>query len=409
MRAEILSIGTEILLGHIVDTNAAYLAQQLAPLGIDLYFVSQVGDNQTRVVETLRRAWDRADIIITTGGLGPTEDDVTREAISALVGETPEIDARLEAELRAKFAEFVSRMPERNVKQAWLIPSAATLPNPVGTAPGWFVQKEGRIIISMPGVPHEMVRMWENEAVPRITGLSGETLVTHILRVVGLGESAVEEQLGDLIHQTNPTAATYAKADAVDVRITAKATTAAEGEALVAAVEEEARRKLGNHVFGTGRETLSSVAGKLLRQRGWQIGTMESCTGGLLASLITDEPGSSTYMRGGIVSYATDVKMTLGVPQETIELHGVISEETALAMAHVACRQLQAQVGVGVTGIAGPDTQEDKPVGQIHIAVVSPLGANATTTRIRGARDDVKRRAALRALDVLRLHLLELL
>ncbi|HKD73900.1 MAG TPA: competence/damage-inducible protein A, partial [Ktedonobacterales bacterium] len=355
MRAEILSIGTEILLGHIVDTNAAYLAQQLAPLGIDLYFVSQVGDNQGRVTETLRRAWDRADIIITTGGLGPTEDDVTREAISALVNETPEVDATLEAELRAKFAAFGARMPERNVKQAWLIPSSTTLPNPVGTAPGWFVQKDRRIIISMPGVPHEMVRMWESEAVPRITGLSGETLFTRILRVAGLGESAVEERISDLIHQTNPTAATYAKADAVDVRITAKAATAAEGEAMVAAVEEEARQKLGNHVFGTDKETLSGVAGKLLQQRGWQIATMESCTGGMLANILTDVPGSSNYMRGGIVSYATDIKVAMGVPQETIDTYGVISEETALAMAAAACQQLGSQVGVGITGVAGPD------------------------------------------------------
>jgi nicotinamide-nucleotide amidase len=178
---------------------------------------------------------------------------------------------------------------------------------------------------------------------------------------------------------------------------------------MVAAVEEEARQKLGNHVFGTDKETLSGVAGKLLQQRGWQIATMESCTGGMLANILTDVPGSSNYMRGGIVSYATDIKVAMGVPQETIDTYGVISEETALAMAAAACQQLGSQVGVGITGVAGPDIQEGKPVGQIHIGVVSPLGANAFTANIRGARDDVKRRAAMRALDALRLHLLELL
>ena len=225
MRAEIISCGTELLLGHITDTNATYLAQSLASLGIDLYFVSQVGDNQGRIVETLRRAWERSDLVVITGGLGPTEDDLARESISTMLGETMQVDPELEAELRAMFAARNSVMPERNIKQATLIPSAQVLPNPRGTAPGWWVEKDGHIIVAMPGVPREMYHMWENEVIPRLTPFTGGLIFTRILRVWGLGESAVEERLGSVIHSNNPTVATYAKSDAIDVRITAKAET----------------------------------------------------------------------------------------------------------------------------------------------------------------------------------------
>jgi len=234
VRAEIISCGTELLLGHITDTNATFLAQSLSALGIDLYFVSQVGDNLGRIVETLRRAWERSDLIIMTGGLGPTEDDLARESISALMGETMQVDPKLEAELRGMFAARNARMPERNVKQATLIPSAEALPNPRGTAPGWWVEKDKHIIVAMPGVPREMYRMWEQEAIPRLKPYTGGLIFTRILRVSGLGESAVEERLDGLIHSTNPTLATYAKSDAIDVRITAKAETSEEAERQVA-------------------------------------------------------------------------------------------------------------------------------------------------------------------------------
>src|SRR5690349_10971810 len=191
MRSEIISCGTELLLGHITDTNATYLAQSLASLGIDLYFVSQVGDNLGRIIETLRRAWERSDLVIMTGGLGPTEDDLTREAISALLSETMQVDPQLEAELRSNFSSRHISMPERNLKQATLIPSARALHNPRGTAPGWFVEKEAHIIVAMPGVPREMYRMWEEEAVPQLASYTGGSIFTRIFRVSGLGESAV--------------------------------------------------------------------------------------------------------------------------------------------------------------------------------------------------------------------------
>ncbi len=288
MRAEIISCGTELLLGHITDTNATYLAQSLSALGIDLYFVSQVGDNQGRIVETLRRAWERSDLIIMTGGLGPTEDDLARESISALLGETMQVDPKLEAELRDIFTRRNVRMPERNVKQATLIPSAQALPNPLGTAPGWWVEKDKHIIIAMPGVPREMYRMWEQEAVPRLRPYTGGLIFTRILRVWGLGESAVEERIDALLHSNNPTIATYARSDAIDVRITAKASTGEEAERLVAGMEAQARQLLGHHVFGVDKDTLQSVVGRYLTARNQTLAVMESLTGGRLSSTITD-------------------------------------------------------------------------------------------------------------------------
>ena len=408
MRAEILSIGTELLLGHISDTNATYLAQQLAAMGIDLFFVSQVGDNLERLTETLARARSRADVVITTGGLGPTEDDLTHEAICAALGETPSVDPALAADLRAFFAERGVVMPERNIKQAWLIPSARPLPNPRGTAPGWWVERDGVIIISMPGVPSEMKRMWEYEAAPRLRLLTGSLLFTRILRVAGLGESTVEERLGDLIHSENPTVATYAKQDAVDVRITAKATSEAAARAQVDAMDARARTALGErNVFGVDTDTLARVVLKALERRGETLALLESCTGGLLASLITDTPGSATVFRGCIVSYATEVKAQFGVPESILDAHGAVSVETARAMAQAAREQLGASVGVGVTGVAGPDPQEGKPVGEVHIAVATSRGQRDTSQQWRGSRADIKSRAALTALNLLRLTLLD--
>ncbi|TMC22633.1 MAG: competence/damage-inducible protein A [Chloroflexi bacterium] len=407
MRAVIISCGTELLLGHITDTNATYLAQSLAALGIDLYFVSQVGDNQERIVETLRRAWDRSDVIIMTGGLGPTEDDLARESISALVGETMHVDPTLEAQLRAKFATVQAPMPERNLKQATLIPSAQSLPNPVGTAPGWWVEKDGHIIVTMPGVPREMQHMWEHEVTPRLAPHTGGMIFTRILRVSGLGESTVEERLGDLIHSINPTIATYAKSDAVDVRISAKAKTPDEAERLVAELEVSARQRLGGYVFGTDKDTLASVIGTLLQARHQTLSTMESMTGGLLASTITDFHTSSSHFIGGLVAYSIDLKAQLGVPREILDQYGAVSEQTARAMAHAVRERLGTDFGIGVTGVAGPDKQEDKPVGTMYIAIESPMGVVTTSgSAWYGSRSDNKRRAVLTALRLL-LRLLE--
>lgn len=406
MRAEILSCGTELLLGHITDTNATFLAQSLAALGIDLYFVSQVGDNQGRIVETLRRAWERSDLIVMTGGLGPTEDDLARESISALLGETMQVDPQLEAELRGMFAARHAVMPERNVKQAALIPSARALPNPRGTAPGWWVEKDGHIIVAMPGVPREMYQMWDNEVVPRLAMLTGGLIFTRILRVWGLGESTVEERLDALLHNTNPTIATYAKADAVDVRVTAKAETRELAEQRVAEMEANVRQILGHHIFGVDKETLQGVVGKYLTERKQWLAVMESMTGGFLSSVITDNPGSSQHFIGGLITYSPDMKVQMGVPREVIDRYGVVSEETARAMAHVVRERLGADYGIGITGVAGPDKQEDKPVGTAYIAIEGPDGVVVGSgPGFRASREDNKRLVSLAALNLLRLHL----
>ncbi len=406
MRAEVISCGTELLLGHITDTNATYLAQSLASLGIDLFFVSQVGDNQGRIVETLRRAWERSDLIIMTGGLGPTEDDLARESISALLGETMQVDPVLEAELRGIFAARNTIMPERNIKQATLIPSAQALPNPRGTAPGWWVERDGHIIVAMPGVPREMYRMWEQEVIPRLSPYTGGVIFTRILRVWGLGESAVEERLDSVIHSQNPTVATYAKSDAIDVRITAKAEMRKKAEEQVAEMEVRVREILGHHIFGVDKDTLQSVIGKYLVSRGQWLAVMESLTGGLLSSTITADPSSSKHFIGGIVPYSPDLKVQMGVPREVIEQYGVISEETARAMAHAVRERLGADYGLGITGVAGPEKQEDKPAGTVHIAVEGPGGVvTGIGPGWRASRDDNKRLAVLAALNLLRLHL----
>ena len=406
MRAEILSVGTELLLGHITDTNATYLAQQLAGLGIDLLYVSTIGDNLGRLTEAVRRGHERSDLVVMTGGLGPTEDDLTREAIAATLGETPTVDEEYVVKLRDFFASRGIAMPERNVKQAWTLPSVTILANPLGTAPGWWAERDGRVIVAMPGVPHEMTRMWEHEVAPKLRARSDAALYTRILRVAGLGESTVEERLGALVRETNPTVATYAKRDAVDVRVTAKAATEEDARALVDQMDARIRGELGESVFGIDSETLSSVALKLMTERKLFLGTMESCTGGLLASLLTDTPGVSTMFRGGLVSYATDLKEEWGVPREVVERHGVISVETARAMAQAARERLHADIGVGVTGVAGPDTQEDKPVGTVHIAVASADWVRDTSQRFNGGRAEIKWRAAQTALNLLRLSLL---
>jgi nicotinamide-nucleotide amidase len=406
MRAEILSIGTELLLGQITDTNATYLAQQLGALGIDLFYVSQVGDNLERLSETLARARDRSQIVIMTGGLGPTEDDLSREAIAAVLHETPVVDHQYEEKLRAFFADRGVEMPESNIKQAWVLPSVTQLANPVGTAPGWWAERDGKVIVAMPGVPHEMKRMWENEVVPRLHDRIDACLVTRTLRVAGLGESSVEQRLGSLTHSSNPTIATYAKSDAVDVRISAKAATREEAERLLAGMEEQARQVLGQHVFGIDQETPQSVALKMLIEGGLTLATMESCTGGLLASTITDVPGSSASFLGGLVSYATEKKIEWGVPEAVITEYGVISVETARAMGQAIRDRLGADVGIGVTGVAGPDSQDDKPVGTVHIAVASRDRVSDTSQLFRGVRTEIKWRAAITAINMLRLHLL---
>jgi len=407
MKAEIISIGTEILLGDILDTNANYLAARLPALGIDLYWMTQVGDNLGRLAEAFRRAWDRSDLTLATGGLGPTEDDVTREAIAAALDELLSVQPELEAQLRAFFASRGLLMPERNVKQAALIPSARVIPNPRGTAPGWWVERDGRILVALPGPPAELERMWEAEVAPRLAALAGGgAIVSRTLKTAGIGEGAVDEIVSPLLKSTNPTIGVYAKADGVHLRITAKAATAEEARSLIAPVEEEARRILGQAVWGADDDTLEGAVGAMLKERGLTLATMESCTGGLLASTITDVAGSSAYFKGGFVSYTAEMKVALGVNSEVVARHGVVSAEVAQDMAR-ACRQrLGADIGIGITGVAGPDPLEDKPPGTVHIGLDDGVAPQAVSYTFAQGRAATKRRAVTTALALLRRALL---
>jgi nicotinamide-nucleotide amidase len=415
MRAELISVGTEILLGEITDTNSQWIAARLPAIGIDLYHQSTVGDNIGRLSEAIERAIERCDVVIMTGGLGPTEDDLTREAIAQVLGEEMFVDADAERQLRAFFAARGVAFAERNVKQTMLIPSATAIPNPRGTAPGWWVEKtlstdapgDTKYIIAMPGPPNEMQRMWEHEVEPRLMKVAGQgVLVSRVLKTIGVGESTIDEMVAPLLKSTNPTIGVYAKPDGVYLRLAAKAASQEEAWVHIAPVEEEARRILGPIIWGADNDTLEGVVGDMLDERALTLATMESCTSGLLASTITEVAGAAQYYKGGYVAYSAQMKMGLGVSAEVIEKHGVISSETAEAMAAAARRNLDADYGIGITGVAGNDEVEGKPPGTMHIAVAGEFGADHISYAFYQGRQATKRRAVTTALFLLRRTLL---
>jgi nicotinamide-nucleotide amidase len=407
MVAEILSIGTELLLGQIVDTNAAYLGRTLAGLGIDLYYKSTVGDNEARVIETIRRARDRADLIITSGGIGPTEDDLTKECIAQVFDEEFVLDQPSMEHLRAFFARRGYPMPERNAKQAMIYRSGRMIPNPNGTAPGALLEKDGKIVVSMPGPPNEMIPMMENHVIPLLTERLGGTrqyLVTRVVRFIGIGESAVEEHVQDLIRSTNPSLAPLAHTGEVHLRIGAKGESRDAAEALIQPVEAELRRRLGKFIYGVDQTTLEAAVVQLLIQRGQTAACAESCTGGGLGARLTAVPGSSAAFLGGVISYSNEAKTNLlGVPVELLQTHGAVSAPVAEAMARGARERLGADYAVSITGVAGPDGgTAEKPVGLVYIGVATPERVFATENHFIGIREDVRRRSTQVALQLLR-------
>jgi nicotinamide-nucleotide amidase len=299
-------------------------------------------------------------------------------------------------------------MPERNVKQCWVIPSARAIPNPRGTAPGWWVERDGKIIVAMPGPPTEMTRMWEEEVAPELRRRSPDSvLVTRTLKTAGIGEGTVDEMVSDLLKSTNPSIGIYARADGVHLRLAAKAPGEQEAWSLIRPLEEQARGILGPAIWGADDDTFESVVCDMLKERRITLATMESCTGGLLASTITDVPGSSAVFSGGFVSYQTEMKIELGVNADVVAEHGVISAETAREMARAAREKQVASIGVGITGVAGPDEQEGKPAGTIHIAIDAIWAPPQTMSyTFPQGRTAVKRRAVTTALGLLRQSLL---
>ena len=407
MRAEIISIGTEILLGELLDTNSNYLARRLPALGLDLYFISQAGDNLQRLSDTIRRALDRSDIVLLSGGLGPTEDDGTREAIAAALGEEMYVDPEAEQRLRAFSEARGAPFPERGVKQAKLIASARAIPNPRGTAPGWWVERDRHIIVAMPGPPAEMESMWEEEVAPELARLAPAGIIfSRTLKTIGIGESRVDEMVSPLLSSVNPTVGVYAKVDGVHLRLTAKAGTMETARALIEPLEAEARRILGDAVWGADDDTLAGAVGRMLKEGGLTLATLESCTGGLLASTVTDVAGSSDYFRGGYVAYTARMKIGLGLSAELIERYGVVSPEVAADMARAARQNAAADYGIGVTGVAGPDELEGKAPGTVHVAVHDGRSPQTMSFRLYVGRLATKRRAVTTALLLLRRVLL---
>ena len=402
MRAEIVSIGTEILLGEITDTNAAFIASQLPEFGIDLLYVTQVGDNPGRLREVLARARDRSDFTFATGGLGPTEDDVTREAVASVLGEELYVDDEQRAVLEERFAERGRTLIERNMKQAWLVPSARAIANPRGTAPGWWVERDGRVTVLMPGPPAEMTHMWEQQVAPELERRADAILVSHTLKTAGLGESMVDQMLEGLLSTSNPSIGLYARRDGVHVRISAKAPTRDEAWALIDPVGDRVRSILGAHVWGEDDDTLAAGIGRMLRERGMTLAVM----GGAIGSAITDVEGSSEYFRGSLVTYATEAKIANGVPAEVPAAHGVISRETAEAMADAARMSLGADLGLGLTGIAGSEPVEGQPPGTMHLALTDGEGVAYETWSYYQGREAAKRRATTQALNMVRTWLL---
>lgn len=377
MRAEIISVGTELLLGEIVDTNAAYLSQRLARLGVDVLYRVTVGDNLARLAGQIRQSMERAEIVILCGGLGPTEDDLTREAVAEAVGRQLVSLPEIEQWLREFFAARGRQITPNNLRQAQVPEGGRTLPNEVGTAPGVVLEAEGRLIVALPGPPSELHPMWEKhaEAVVRefaARAEAGRSLYTRVLRLVDIGESQVANDLADLITaQTDPTIALYASPGEVKVRMATKAASAEEAAERFAPIEAEVRRRLGSYVYAVDDETMEQVVGKLLRERGATLAVAESCTGGLIGHRITNVPGASDYFLAGYVTYSNEAKMdVLGVPEHIIKTHGAVSEECARAMAEGALRRAGATYGLATTGIAGPTGgTPSKPVGTVFIAV----------------------------------------
>ncbi len=407
MKAEIISIGTELLLGEITDTNSAYLAGQLPLLGLDLHFISTVGDNKLRVIDTLRHAWQRSDVIITTGGLGPTQDDITREAIADFLGEEITIDQNLVRKFEESFSYYRITMPTSNIKQAAVIPSAEIIQNPRGTAPGWWVERDNRIIIAMPGPPREMQLMWTKEVFPKLQQkVAGAVIISRTLKLFGLTEAEVDERVSSFLSATNPTLATYAKSDGIYLRITAKADKESEVQQMIAQREADIRAILDDYIWGVDSETLESNVGKLLMAKGLSIATMESCTGGFLAHCITNIPGSSSYFKGGLVAYTDEAKAVLGLDPHLVAQYGLISTQTAEAMATVAREKFKTSIGIGLTGVMGPSEVEGKPIGTILIGLNDGRCIRSFVRNYPGNRLQVKHRAVTSALFELRKILL---
>ncbi|MFJ9499357.1 competence/damage-inducible protein A [Brevibacillus centrosporus] len=404
MRAEIIAVGTELLLGQIANTNAQFLSQKLAQIGVGVYFHTVVGDNSERLQQVIRLAAERSDLVIFSGGLGPTQDDLTKETVAAYVGVDLVSDANAMKYIEDFFTQRGIVMTENNRKQALVLAGSYVLPNDFGMAPGMAIRHDSTTFVLLPGPPSELYPMVDRYVMPYLIDLLPEKQVFHsrVFRFYGIGESALEERLLDLIEkQDNPTIAPYAKEFEVTLRVTARAATAEAGEALILPVEKEIRDRVGQYIYGTGEDSsLHELLVNELRKRGESIACAESCTGGTVASLITSVPGSSSVFHGGIVCYTNEVKnQVLGVSEEVLATEGAVSEQTAKLLAENVREKLGTTYGVSVTGVAGPDSSEGKPVGLVYVGIAAEgLPTVVKELRLAGRRQAIVGRAAKFAL-----------
>lgn len=411
MIAEIITVGTEILLGNIVNTNAEFLAKECAKLGLFVYHQQTVGDNMERLTEVIKEAEKRADVIILSGGLGPTMDDITREGLAESLGKELVLDERILEKLREFFESRGRTMPDNNVRQAMVLPNSIVVDNPNGTAPGMIVEKENKIYMLLPGPPIEMKPMFKDVMAKFIVSKMKMTIYSKMLKLCNVSESLVETQIKDLLdRQTNPTIAIYAKIGVISIRISATAENEEEAKALISPIEKELRERFGTLVFTDKEEEgLASVVIGMLRDRRKTLAVAESCTGGMLSSNIVDESGVSDVFLEGLITYSDRAKHELlGVRFERIEKYGAVSEEVAVDMVEGLIRVSGAAAGIAITGIAGPaGGTKEKPVGLVYISSYYKGDLKVKKYKFRGSRDNIRSFASTYALILLREQILE--
>lgn len=409
MNCELLSVGTELLLGEILNTNAQYLSVELAKLGISVYYQTTVGDNPKRLTEAVENALNRSDMVILTGGLGPTVDDLTKETVAEYFGLKLVRDKRSEERIVGYFKKIHADTVPSNFKQADMPEGCIVLDNNNGTAPGGIIEKDGKIAIFLPGPPFEMKAMFEESVYPYLRKMCIEQLYSRELQTFGIGESRLEHILMPVIkNQTDPTIAPYAKEAGVMLRLTTKAKSFEEANEKFDPVEKKITELAGDIVFGYGEDGLQDAVYRLLKEKDVKIATAESCTGGMMGEFLTSVPGISDYYEMGVVTYSNDVKTKLlGVREDTLKAHGAVSEETAKEMAVGILKKSGADIGVGITGIAGPGGgTKEKPVGLVYVGLADSKG-NVTCRQLNlsGSRDRVRRITVKHALNMVRLHI----
>jgi len=411
LSAEIIAIGSELLTSNRTDTNSLWLTDKLNRIGIDVKLKTIVGDDDARLEETVRDAVKRSRVVITTGGLGPTEDDITRKIVARALGKRLSLDEKVLEEIRTRFRKFgVANMPERNSRQAMVIAGAEILANPNGTAPGLYLEHDGCAIALMPGPPREMKPMFENHVQARLEKVAGEVrFATRVLRVAGLGESAVDEKIAPIYTRyENPQTTILFNSTEIEIHLRAHGRTEADAEVLLDDLSLKIEEALGDSIFSFRGETMETVVGRRLTMTEFTLAVAESCTGGLIAQRLTSVPGSSKYFIEGVVTYANESKMRLlGVDKNVIREFGAVSQQVARDMARGVRDRAQTDFGLAVTGIAGPDGgTEEKPVGLVFIALADDAHTEHKRLMIPGDRELIRWRASQAALDMLRRRLI---